>query len=342
MCAAPIYLAMKDDARVQFYFAATEDSAKIDQIYREADQDILKISARQAAMKRFDAYLTSDFMWARLPRGSCRIQMFHGVAGKYNFDVPHRSVANWQRFFFINQRRLNNYYTAGILKPGSKAAHLIGMPKMDCLVDGSLRRDEILVSLGIDPGRRVVIYAPTWSPYSSLNAMGEELIRQLVAAEYAVIVKLHDRARDARHRYSGGVDWPALLEPIVRAGGGCLATGSNSCPYLAAADVMITDHSSIGFEFMLLDRPVIRIEMPELIANALIHKDYVALLADASLTVRSAHETVKAVDTSFANPTEKSEPRKAVARELYYEPGTATDRAVRVLYEAIELDPPQS
>lgn len=62
MCAAPIYLAMKNDARVQFYFAATDDSAKIDQIYREADQDILKIGAGQAAMKRFDAYLTSDFM----------------------------------------------------------------------------------------------------------------------------------------------------------------------------------------------------------------------------------------------------------------------------------------
>ncbi|MEJ7709171.1 MAG: hypothetical protein WKF84_04760 [Pyrinomonadaceae bacterium] len=29
--------------------------------------------------------------------------------------------------------------------------------------------------------------------YSSLNAMGEELISGLVAAGYAVIIKLHDR-----------------------------------------------------------------------------------------------------------------------------------------------------
>ena len=29
--------------------------------------------------------------------------------------------------------------------------------------------------------------------------------------------------------------------------------------YLAAADVMITDHSSAGFEYLLVDRPLIRI-----------------------------------------------------------------------------------
>ena len=43
---------------------------------------------RRAALMKFDAYLASDFMWATLPRGTRRIQMFHGVGGKYGFDAP--------------------------------------------------------------------------------------------------------------------------------------------------------------------------------------------------------------------------------------------------------------
>jgi hypothetical protein len=36
-----------------------------------------------------------------------------------------------------------------------------------------------------------------------------------------------------------------------------------------------------------------------------------------------------------------SQSRRAVADELFYEPGTATARAVRELYEVIELDAPE-
>ena len=45
---------------------------------------------------------------------------------------------------------------------------------------------------------------------------------------------------------------------------------------------MITDHSSAGFEFLLRDRPIVRIHRPQLIQLANIHRDYVSLLASAS------------------------------------------------------------
>ena len=41
---------------------------------------------------KFDAYIASDFMWASLPRGTKRVQVFHGVGGKYGFDAPDRSM----------------------------------------------------------------------------------------------------------------------------------------------------------------------------------------------------------------------------------------------------------
>jgi CDP-glycerol glycerophosphotransferase len=251
-------------------------------------------------------------------------------------------MREWDRLFFINRRRMENFIRAGAIDADSQAARLVGYPKLDCLVDGTLTRDDVLRAIGIDVESRTVLYAPTWSPYSSLNAMGEELVKGLVAAGYSVIVKLHDRSRDPEYKHSGGVDWPSLLEPILRAGGGWLADGSDACPYLAAADLLITDHSSVGFEYLLLDRPIIRIEMPELIANTDINPDYVALLRDASTTVRDVKETIKAVEKCFCDGGTLSPERRAVAAELFYEPGTATARAVRELYDVIELDPAEA
>ena len=60
-----------------------------------------------------DAYVTSDFMWTRLLHHACRIQMFHGVGGKYGFDAPTESLRAWHRLFFVNRRRLRNCVAAG-------------------------------------------------------------------------------------------------------------------------------------------------------------------------------------------------------------------------------------
>jgi len=235
---------------------------------------------------------------------------------------------------------MDNFRRVGAIDADSPAARLVGYPKLDCLVDGSIHRDDVLNQIGIDPSQPTVLYAPTWSPYSSLNVLGEDLVKALVNAGYAVIVKLHDRSRDRLHTHSGGIDWPAVLEPILRAGGGWLADGSDACPYLAAADILITDHSSVGFEYLLLDRPLIRISIPELIAKTDINPDYVDLLKEASVTVRDVGEAVAAVENCLSQPALLSKSRRTVAEELFYKPGTATERAVRELYEVMELDPP--
>ena len=338
---APICRAL-NDSRVTFFFTASEQPSAANRIYSELGDLGKVISPTRAALMKFSAYLVADMLWVTLPRGARRIMMFHGVAGKYSriYDLPDHSMRDWDRLFFINRRRMENFRRVGAIDPDSPAARLVGYPKLDCLVDGSLRREDVLNEIGIDPSRPTVLYAPTWSPYSSLNALGEELVQALVDAGYAVIVKLHDRSRDLLYKHSGGVDWPALLGPILRAGGGWLADDSDACRYLAAADVLITDHSSVGFEYLLLDRPLIRIAIPELIAKTDINPDYVGLLQEASTTVNNVQEALAAVERCFTDPTALSKSRRAVGEELFYNPGTATSRAVRELYEVIELDPP--
>jgi hypothetical protein len=290
-------------------------------------------------LTRFDAYLASDFTWQWLARGTCRIQMFHGVAGKYGFDAPQGSMRAWHRLFFINERRLRSFTASGAIDPDSPAVRMVGMPKTDALVNGAWSRGCVLESLSLDPARPTVLYAPTWSPASSLNAVGTELIERLLQSGLNVIVKLHDRSRDRRQRYSGGVDWVGRLESMLRRRSGALAPGHDISPYLAAADIMVTDHSSAGFEYLLRDRPLVRIHRPELISLANIHPEYVELLASASESVQSVDECVRAVERGLAIPERLGASRRAVAAELFYGAGTATLRAVQNLYEAIGLDP---
>lgn len=335
---APVYRAMRSDRRLEFWFTASEEPERLAGIYRDA-RSVRLVHPRRAALMKFDAYIASDFMWASLPRGTCRIQIFHGVAGKYGFDAPDRSMREWDRLFFVNQRRLRNFIASGAIDADSSAIRLVGMPKTDCLVDGSIQRDAVLESLSLDPSRPTVLYAPTWSPASSLNCMGADLVRGLVDRPINVIVKLHDRSLDLRERYSGGVDWAGTLHGVLRGGRGVMAPKRDISPYLVAADLLVTDHSSAGFEFLLRDRPIVRIHRPGLLTAARVHPDYVTLLASVSRSAATVAETLAAVDDGLANPGLRSEQRRTVAADLFYWPGGATSRSVQFLYEAMALAP---
>jgi len=210
---------------------------------------------------------------------------------------------------------------------------------VDCLVDGTLDRDDVLRSIGLPPNRPTVLYAPTWSPASSLNRLGVDLVKALRQLPINVIVKLHDRSCDPRPQYSGGIDWRAALVPHLKKGSAILAPGADICPYLVAADVMVTDHSSAGFEYLLRDRPIVRIHVPELIELANIHDDYVRLLATVSESTGAIDDTITAVERALANPAGLSATRRAIAADLFHEPGRATARCADALYDAIGLAP---
>jgi hypothetical protein len=336
---APVVRAMASDPRVEFHFTASNEPRRIPEIYGRAGAGARLVTPRRAALTRWDAYVAADFMWATLPRGCARVQMFHGVAGKYGFDAPTESMRHWHRLFFVNERRMRNFIAAGAIDADSPAARLIGMPKVDCLVDGTMQRDPILRGFGLDPARPTVLYAPTWSPASSLNVMGVPLVEQLVRMPINVIVKLHDNSRDLRPHFSGGIDWMARLAPLLSGPTAMLATTANITPCLVAADVMITDHSSAGFEYLLLDRPLVRIELPELLKLANVHPDHASLLGECAENATTADSAAAAVARALEAPAARSGTRRRVAADLFYRPGTASARCAAALYELLELTP---
>jgi len=273
-------------------------------------------------------------------RRARRIHLFHGVAGKYGLDAPvdiAPVVASFDRLLFANVDRLMRYAEAGLVDPESPRAALVGYPKVDCLVDGSLNRLGIERALGLDGRIPTVLYAPTWSPHSSLNTDGEQIIRILADLGVNVVVKLHDRSLDGSARGAGGVNWRRRLGQLSRNRRVHLAEGSDACPYLFVADVLVTDHSSVGFEYMLLDRPIVVVDSPQLLRQGRINPQKAALLRSAAHVIDSGDRVGTAVQAALASPATFSAQRRAISNELFYRPGSATARAVACVYDVLEL-----
>src|SRR5687768_6756257 len=121
---------LQRDERIALYFAASENPALTESIYADAVQPFRLVTPLQASLIQFDVYLAADFLWMKLPRGARRVQTFHGVAGKYRtvYDSPSQSMREWDRLFFINERRLRHFIECGAIDEDSDAARLIGMP----------------------------------------------------------------------------------------------------------------------------------------------------------------------------------------------------------------------
>jgi CDP-glycerol glycerophosphotransferase (TagB/SpsB family) len=116
---------------------------------------------------------------------------------------------------------------------------------------------------------------------------------------------------------------------------------SDASPYLAAADIMVTDHSSVGFEFLVLDRPLIVYDAPDLATVARINPEKIALLRSAAAVVRTPVELVEAARNAVAAPAALSEARCRIAAEIFYRAGTATGRALSLCYTALNLPMPE-
>jgi hypothetical protein len=294
--------------------------------------------------RRFDLYLNAD-PWnpVRLRRCARRMSIFHGVAGKYDLDQPPRAARLFDmchRVGFVNADRMRRYLAAGEIRP--EQAALVGYPKIDRLVRGEIDAAAVRAELRLDPARDTVIYAPTWSPASSLHLAGEAIVGALLGLGVNVIAKLHDNCFMPGPKYAGDIDWRARLSRFASTGRFALATGADSSPYLAASDVLVTDHSSIGFEFLALDRPVVVFDAPDLPRVARINPQKITLLRSAADVVRTTDELADAVRTALREPGRHAETRRQVAGEIFYLPGTATERTVGVVYELLGVPPPAS
>jgi hypothetical protein len=337
----PMFSALQRDERVHVAFACEEPRRVAAAVRQAAAVDVLDHT--DVIWQRWDLYVSAD-PWTRPGLRRCfrSANFFHGVAGNSNLDDPsglQPGFAWFDRVGFINAERMSTYLERGIVS--ANAAVLVGFPKADRLVLGSYNVTQIKRSLGLDSNRMTALYAPSWSPAGSLHAAGEQIVASLRNAGFDVIVKLHPMSFHPATKYNGGIDWRARMDSIQELGRVVHVIEPDSSRSLAASDVLVTDHSTVGFEYCLLDRPIVLVDVPDLPRIARVNPTQVARLRSVARLASRDEEIGDVARTELADPARLSAARRRLAAQMFYGAGTATARGLELLYDLLELSPPE-
>ena len=171
--------------------------------------------------------------------------MQHGIGPKScYYDV---SESDFDVRFVEGQYRLQR------LQKRFPEKHFIdtGFAKLDPVVNGTLTPLDIK-SLGLDPSKKTILYAPTFYP-SSLEKMAKKW--PLEFNEYNIILKPHyfSLTKPGYKKHKQLLEAWATFDNVYLAP----VEEVNLNPFIQVADIMISDASSAIFEFTALNKPVV-------------------------------------------------------------------------------------
>ena len=192
----PLLDVLQRDARIELFLAGLyqgQDNPLA--IARKAGlSGVHLLSKCEAYRLKADLYLTPDHM-KMSGKARRKALMFHGVSFKGRSISP--KVTRFDKILMVGPYQRRKFIEAGILTQDDPRIEMVGMPKLDQLLNGRIDRARARARLGVDDGTPLVLYAPTWTEQSSLYTMGEAMLDQLAGmANVRVVVKLHDHLYD--------------------------------------------------------------------------------------------------------------------------------------------------
>lgn len=141
---------------------------------------------------------------------------------------------------------LNNFWYSGgkICKYGSARNDIF-------FSDAKLQAQHVISKLKLDPQKKTVLYAPTFRKNNRFDEYNIDFRRltsslsERFGGEWQVVVRLHPRLSNSSGAYM--TNHPSVFD-------GSMVEDVQDL--LVATDALITDYSSIGFDFMCTNRPI--------------------------------------------------------------------------------------
>ena len=298
------------------------DARKMYRIFGVNQARILSVD--QIKKRHFDLLFAANTNMILPGNAKTRIQIFHGVSFRNRAVRPKHCRCDY--YFLTGPYMHRLFVKAGLLDKNDPRAVPLGFMKTDRLLNGELDRKSLLTQYGLTGQRPVLLYAPTGLQKNSLEIMGDEVVKGICAADkYDLLIKLHD------HSKNNDIDWTRRLKPCL--GAHCqIVSDKDVIPLLYLSDLLITDASSVSNEYTLLDRPIVFLDVPELLTLAKMQEHSLMDLKTwgrkSGIIVKNPQKVAESIEYSLMNPHEYSEIRQAMARDLFYNPGQATPAAI--------------
>jgi len=210
----------------------------------------------------------------------------------------------------------------------SKRMLCIGYPRNDVLFARNHPQDRkaIRQELGL-PDKKILLYAPTWRDdeydpdgvYQFRPSLDFARLREALEKDYVIAVKYHYLVGDR-------IDWSGLEDFVYPFN----AQAEISSLYLAA-DALITDYSSVMFDYSLLHRPMYFYTYDLEKYRDELRGFYFDFLAEApgpiSLTTEELIQDIRQYGTEIGE--EFQEKTQAFYEKFHtYETGTASDKVI--------------
>ena len=255
-----------------------------------------------------DATIVADACHFRIPEIENVINVGHGMICKGAFytdsDIIRRE--NLSQMLLVpgplhRRRLLDNVFIPIRVTGFIKSDQLFGPQAQS--------RATFCAKMGIDPAKRIILFAPTYNPeLSAIHCVGEG-IRKLADKDTVLLIKLHNMTEDRFKTMYANI---AAANPNI-----FYLEDADYSGMMHAADLMISDVSSIFIEFLLLDKPVVLFNNPRLTEFPYYRaQDIEYMTRDAAVLVDSMESLRDAVQSELANPAGRSSIRHRYAMAL--------------------------
>lgn len=191
-------------------------------------------------------------------RGQKEVQTFHGTFMKtMGFDTPEFKFETRQNKIDEFQKKINNWDYVSVPSDymTSKARSAFntnvksitsGFPRNDMIFDALKNTESIKKSLNIPSTKQIILYAPTWREGKSSDIkLDIENMQKKLGNDFILLVRAHymvSNNMDIRQYYPFAINvsnYPSIEE------------------LYAISDVLITDYSSVMFDYAYLKRPML-------------------------------------------------------------------------------------
>lgn len=244
-----------------------------------------------------------NFVDFRIP--GIKVQIFHGLGVekqshykiRHFFDV-YLTSGPFVTEKFVTLQRKHKYFLVSET----------GWPKVDYILQYPITN--LKQRMNIPSDKKVILYAPTFSKEMQSATKLLPIIPKIMREDEIWLFKFHE-LMDAKVVESFKRN---KIENML------FIDSHDITPYLHVSDVMISDTSSVIYEFMVIDKPVITFNTQSRI--------------DKGINITNPDDIREALDRSLKNPAEFQEKRKQHLREINpYLDGRISERVFTTLSE---------